>query len=93
MRASEEPFIDASGHGRKSGIVGGWRICGLVTRLITLSKGWKEAFAECVVEAMEDRGNSAPDCWCTGLLHGRSQGGRGGACPSMEGEDPGKNWF
>ena len=93
MRASEEPFTVASGHSRRSGIVGGWRICMLVTLLLALCRVWKEAFAECVVEAMADRGHSAPECRCLGLLHGRSQGGRGGARPSIEGEDPCKNWF
>ena len=64
-----------------------------VTRLFVLCRVWKEAFDVHVAEAMVDRGHSAPDCRCAGLLHGRNPGGRGGARPNMEGEDPGENWF
>ena len=46
-----------------------------------------------VEEAIADRGHSAQECRCAGLLHGRNLGGRGGARPSLEGEDPGENWF
>lgn len=46
-----------------------------------------------MAEAMADRGHSTLNCRCIGILHGRNLGGRGGAHPSMEGEDLGENWF
>ena len=63
-----------SGRDRSSSIAGGWRICGLVTQLIALSRGRKEEFAECVVEAMADRGHSA---WTVGALGYSMEGLKG----------------
>lgn len=81
----------ASGRGVRSSIAGGWRICKLDTWLIVLLRGWKEEFARSMVEAMANRGHLAPDYRYARRLLGRSQGGRGGARPNMEGEDLGEN--
>ena len=42
---------------------------------------------------MAERGHPVQECRCAGLLHGWNIGGRGGARPSPEGEDPRENWF
>lgn len=64
-----------------------------VTQLFILCRVWKEESVVSMEKAMADRRNSAPDCQCTRLLHGRNPGGRGGARPNMEGGDLGENWF
>lgn len=93
VRVNEASFMAVSGQRRRRSYEGRWRISQCISWRNVKLKARKVDSARNVVEAMAEWGHLAPDYKCVEQILGRSQGGRGGIRPSVEGEDPGELWF